>query len=161
MTGQPLYRNTIQFNPDTDGAQQVDEPKSEPLSQADYEALANLRYALRQFTVFSSTEAQAAGLPPQQHQALLAIKGHPAGQMTIGVLAERLLIAPQTATELVNRLAEAGLVDRIPHLTDRRRQELFLTAKAEALMQPLSIVHLRRLRQMAPTLIEILQAFGG
>lgn len=139
----------------------MDEPQAQKLSQADYEALADLRYALRQFTAFSSTEAQAAGLPPQQHQALLAIKGHPTSQMTIGVLAERLLIAPQTATELVNRLAGAGLVDRMPHPTDRRRQELFLTAKAEALMQSLSIIHLRRLRQMAPTLIEILEAFGS
>ena len=139
----------------------MDQPKSEPLSQADYEALANLRYALRQFTAFSSTEAQAAGLPPQQHQALLAIKGHSdARPMTIGELAERLLIAPQTATELVNRLAEAGLVDRIADPGDRRRHGLALTAKAETLMQALSVVHFRKLRQMAPALIEILQAFG-
>ena len=139
----------------------MDERKSEPLSQADYEALANLRHALRQFTAFSSTEAQAAGLPPQQHQALLAIKGHAeAHPMTIGALAERLLIAPQTATELVNRLVEAGLVGRVTDPDDRRRQALVLTAKAEALMQPLSVVHLRKLRQMAPALIELLQAFG-
>lgn len=139
----------------------MDESRSEPLSQADYEALANLRYALRQFTAFSSTEAQAAGLPPQQHQALLAIKGHAEEHpMTIGALAERLLIAPQTATELVNRLAAAGLVDRITDRGDRRRQGLALTAKAEALMQPLSIMHLNKLQEMAPALIEILRAFG-
>jgi DNA-binding MarR family transcriptional regulator len=138
----------------------LDQPKSEPLSQADYEALANLRYALRQFTAFSSTEAQAAGLPPQQHQALLAIKGHAQEhQMTIGALAERLLIAPQTATELVNRLAEAGLVDRMTDPNDRRRHGLALTGKAEALLKPLSIVHLHKLRLMAPALIEILRAF--
>ena len=140
----------------------MDEPKSEPLSQADYEALANLRYALRQFTAFSSTEAQAAGLPPQQHQALLAIKGHAEEHpMTIGTLAERLLIAPQTGTELVNRLVDADLVDRITDPNDRRRQALVLTAKAEALMQSLSVVHFRKLRQMAPALIEILRAFGS
>ncbi|MGV8856772.1 MAG: MarR family winged helix-turn-helix transcriptional regulator [Devosia sp.] len=139
----------------------MDQPKSEPLNQADYEALANLRYALRQFTAFSSTEAQAAGLPPQQHQALLAIMGDTTEHnMTIGTLAERLLIAPQTATELANRLVEAGLVDRVTDPNDRRRHGLALTDTAEALMQPLSIVHLHKLRQMAPALIEILKAFG-
>lgn len=135
--------------------------KSEPLSQADYEALANLRYALRQFTAFSSTEAQAAGLPPQQHQALLAIIGHSDKTlMTIGALAERLLIAPQTATELVNRLVEAGLVDRITDPNDRRRHGLTLTVKAADLMHSLSAVHLQKVQEMAPILIEILEEFS-
>jgi DNA-binding MarR family transcriptional regulator len=139
----------------------LDEDRHEQLSQSDYEALANLRYALRQFTAFSSAEAQAAGLPPQQHQALLAIKGHPQkNQMTVGALAERLLIAPQTATELVNRLVEAGLVERITDANDRRRHSLILTAKAEVSMQSLSVVHLHKVRQLAPTLIEILEAFS-
>lgn len=143
------------------GQDEVNEARSKQLSQADYEALANLRFALRQFTAFSSSEAQAAGLPPQQHQALLVIKGHPENlQVTIGTLAERLLIAPQTATELANRMVEAGLVDRIADPNDRRRQGLVLTEKAEASMQSLSAAHLRKVRQMAPALIEILQAFS-
>ncbi|MBB3429098.1 hypothetical protein FHT85_006129 [Rhizobium sp. BK312] len=47
------------------------------LSPGDYEALANLRYALRKFTEFSNAEVSNLGLTPQQHQALLAIKGLP------------------------------------------------------------------------------------
>ncbi|KRA53056.1 MarR family winged helix-turn-helix transcriptional regulator [Devosia sp. Root635] len=136
----------------------MSENQPERLSQADYEVLANFRFALRQFTAFSTRAAQAAGLPPQQHQALLAIKGHAEAEaMTIGVLAERLLIAPQTATELVNRLAEAGLAERVADPHDRRRHALALSAKAEALLNSMTLVHLRELQQLAPSLVELLQ----
>lgn len=136
-------------------------PKAKPLSQADYEVLANFRLALRQFTAFSSRAAQAAGLPPRQHQALLTIKGHAdSTPMTIGALAERLLVAPQSATELVNRLADSGLVARVTDSDDRRRQALALTDKAESLLNSLSVVHLREMRQLAPALIELLQALN-
>jgi DNA-binding MarR family transcriptional regulator len=127
------------------------------LSQADYEALATLRYALRKFTDFSTSAAQTEGLPPQQHQALLAIKGNPLGEaMTIGMLAERLLIAPHTATELVGRLCEGDYVARQTDPADKRRQTLLLTDKAETTLLRLSAIHLKEIRDMAPALIDIL-----
>jgi DNA-binding MarR family transcriptional regulator len=127
------------------------------LAAADYEALANLRYTLRQFMDFSTSAAQEEGLPTQQHQALLAIKGHAgADPMTIGMLAERLLIAPHSATELVGRLVAAGYVTRQVDPQDKRRQTLHLTAKAEQTLQRLSAIHLLEIREMAPRLIEIL-----
>lgn len=46
-------------------------------STADYALLAEFRYALRRFIAFSEDAAHAIGLAPQQHQALLAIKGAP------------------------------------------------------------------------------------
>lgn len=135
------------------------------LTQADYEALANLRYTLRRFVAFSASAAQAAGLPPQQHQTLLAIKGNPSGQvMTVGTLAERLLVTPQTATELVGRLAEAGLVTRATDLKDRRRLMLSLTPKAEDILSSLSLIHLREIREIAPIFVDALgtlQRRGG
>ena len=128
-----------------------------PLRQEDYEALANLRFALRQFMDFSASAAQSEGLPPQQHQALLAIKGQRGGEaMTIGMLAERLIIAPHTATELVGRLSDAGLVERHADPVDRRRQTILLTEKADELLTRLSAVHLSEIRVMAPKLIELL-----
>lgn len=131
------------------------------LTKADYEALAELRHALRRFSAFSEGAAKEAGLPPQQHQALLAMKGAPEDQaVTIGALAERLLIAPQTATELADRLAEAGLVEREADPTDRRRQVLKLTEKSETVLAHLSKVHLREIRDMAPRLIGVLQALA-
>jgi DNA-binding MarR family transcriptional regulator len=132
--------------------------KKETLTAADYEALSNLRYTLRRFMDFSTSAAQEEGLPSQQHQALLAIKGHRGAEpMTIGMLAERLLIAPHTATELVGRLSAAGYVSRHADPEDKRRQTLQLTAKAEDVLLRLSATHLMEVRDMAPQLIAILQ----
>ncbi|AGB72328.1 MULTISPECIES: MarR family winged helix-turn-helix transcriptional regulator [Rhizobium] len=127
------------------------------LSQADYEALATLRYTLRKFMDFSTSAAHEAGLPPQQHQALLAIKGNDRSEaMTIGMLAEKLLIAPHTATELVGRLIDGDYVTRHPDPSDKRRQTLQLTEKSEEVLQRLSSIHLVEIRDMAPKLIDIL-----
>ncbi|HEX8047313.1 MarR family winged helix-turn-helix transcriptional regulator [Rhizobium sp.] len=106
---------------------------------------------------FSTSAAHQEGLPPQQHQALLAIKGNPRGEaMTIGMLAERLLVAPHTATELVGRLIDAGYVTRHPDPADKRRQTLQLTEKSEDALRRLSAIHLQEIRDMAPELIDIL-----
>ncbi|EJT01802.1 helix-turn-helix domain-containing protein [Rhizobium sp. CCGE 510] len=126
------------------------------LRQEDYEALADLRFALRQFMDFSASAAQVEGLPPQQHQALLAIKGQRGDAMTVGMLAERLIIAPHTATELIGRLSDAGLVERHADPADRRRQTIRLTEKADALLTRLSAAHLSEIREMAPKLIKLL-----
>ena len=45
------------------------------LHAVDYKALAQFRFQLRKFLSFSEAAAHQAGLTPQQHQALLAIKG--------------------------------------------------------------------------------------
>lgn len=141
---------------------QMAETATDVLSDADYVALAELRHALRRFTTFSEGAAKAAGLPPQQHQALLAIRGWPQDQaLTVGALAERLLIAPHTATELVGRLVESGLVEREADPGDRRRQVLKLTEKSEAILAHLSKVHLREIRDMAPRLMDVLKALGA
>lgn len=135
----------------------VKKPKND-LTDADYEALSNLRYTLRRFMDFSASAAQEEGLPAQQHQALLAIRGHRGEDaMTIGLLAERLLIAPHSATELVGRLVTAGYVSRQTDPADKRRQTLELTEKADDVLRRLTAIHLTEIREMAPQLIDILQ----
>jgi DNA-binding MarR family transcriptional regulator len=134
------------------------------ISDQDYEALAAFRHALRRFVTFSETEAKAAGLTPQQHQALLAIKGRPTHPdsldgMWIGEIAGNLLIRHNTAVELVDRLAEAGLVQRQPDPADRRRILVRLTDQAELLLRRLSTAHLRELRAIRPGLLALLQMF--
>ena len=105
------------------------------LSRAQYVSIAAFRHQLRRFLSFSEAAANAAGLPAQQHQALLAIAGHPGPTPpTVGTLADQLLIAPQTVAELVSRMAEADLITKIPSATDRRRLHLTLTGKASALL---------------------------
>ena len=141
----------------------VKKPKDD-LTDADYEALSNLRYTLRRFMDFSASAAQEEGLPAQQHQALLAIRGHRGEDaMTIGILAERLLIAPHSATELVSRLVAAGYVSRQTDPADKRRQTLELTEKANDALKRLTAIHLTEIREMAPRLIDILQGLqaGG
>ncbi len=133
--------------------------QSNDLTDADYEALANLRYTLRRFMDFSASAAQREGLPAQQHQALLAIKGHRGEEaMTVGLLAERLLIAPHSATELVGRLVAAGYATRHTDPADRRRQTLGLTEQAESLLKRLTTIHLTEIRDLAPRLRTILSS---
>ena len=50
---------------------------SKEIGGKDYRMLAAFRLALRRFVHFSETAAEAAGLSPQQHQALLAIRAAP------------------------------------------------------------------------------------
>jgi DNA-binding MarR family transcriptional regulator len=78
------------------------------LKPEDYRLLAEFRRLLRQFLVFSEQQALGVGLAPQQHQALLAIKGSPDGPPTVGDLAERLAIRHSSAVGLINRLVSAG-----------------------------------------------------
>jgi len=141
----------------------VKKPRND-LTDADYEALSNLRYTLRRFMDFSASAAQEEGLPAQQHQALLAIRGHRSEDaMTIGLLSERLLIAPHSATELVGRLVAAGYVLRQTDPADKRRQTLELTKKADDILERLTAIHLTEIRDMAPRLIDILRGLqaGG
>ena len=135
--------------------------KQDVPTEQEYEALANLRHILRRFMDFSSSAAQEEGLPIQQHQALLAIKGYRGEDpMTVGLLAERLLIAPHTTSELVHRLVAAGYVSRRSDPADKRRQTLELTAQAEEVLKRLSAIHLTEIREMAPRLIEVLSNLG-
>lgn len=128
------------------------------LSQAEYETLAALRYALRRFLRFSEQAAQAAGLTAQQHQALLAIKGFAGGKpITVGELAERLQIRHHSTVGLVDRLMAEQLVKRQPGATDRRQVYLTLTARSERVLSELSSVHKEQLRRLAPELKTLLE----
>jgi DNA-binding MarR family transcriptional regulator len=126
-------------------------------SQEDYEALSEFRYAIRRFLEFSERAASEVGLTPQQHQALLAIKGFPQpGGATVGDLAERLCIRHHSTVELVARLDEAGLVLRSRDATDQRRVRLSLTPRGEELLAELSAAHMSELARIEPALKQIL-----
>src|SRR5262245_28917872 len=105
------------------------------LSRTDYERLAEFRYLLRRFLLFSEQAAELAGLTAQQHQALLAIKGFAGGaQISIGELAERLGIRHHSAVGLIDRLASKSLVNRRSGADDRRQVLISLTDDAEAML---------------------------
>ncbi|GEP11899.1 hypothetical protein MMMDOFMJ_1893 [Methylobacterium gnaphalii] len=131
------------------------------LSREQYAAIADFRFQLRRFLAFSESAAMRAGLPPQQHQALLAIAGHRADEPpSVGMLARHLLIAPNTAAELVGRMEQGGLVTKEAAAEDRRRTELALTPKAAKLLRTLTVAHLEELRELEPALVRALGGIG-
>lgn len=121
------------------------------LSREAYAAIARFRLELRRFLAFSEAAAGKVGLPAQQHQALLAIAGHD-GPPTVGFVAEQLLIAPQTAAELVARMVDKGFLTKAAKARDRRRMALTLTPKAMAVLQQLTTAHLAELQTLEPAL---------
>ena len=123
------------------------------LSKSQYENLAAFRYALRQFLHFSEEAAKQAGVTPQQHQALLSIKGFPGRHtVTVGELAERLQLRHHTTVELVDRLVTLKLVLRKHLEQDCRRVNLQLTKKGERILNNLTWAHKAQLRQIGSRL---------
>lgn len=125
---------------------------------AEYRALAELRYQIRAFISFSERAAREANLEPQHHQLLLAIKGLPTSlRPTIGTLAQRLCVEHHTTVALVDKLAAAELVRRVPSDRDRREVLVQITATGEARLAELSQLHKAQLRTIGPELLEALQ----
>lgn len=137
-------------------------PARVTLDDADYAALAEFRHRLRGFLHFSSEAADAVRLTPAQHQALLAIKAasgqHP---LTIGGLAERLLVRHHSAVGLVDRLTRRDLVKRRPAATDRRKVHLLLTPQGEKLIARLSSAHKIELKTIGPALGKLLETIAN
>jgi DNA-binding MarR family transcriptional regulator len=126
----------------------------------DYEALARFRYELRKFQAFSKTAAIKTGLTPQQHQALLTIRGFSSRDpVSVGDLAELLLIRHHTAVELMDRMTKLGLLSRIVDKTDGRRVFMKVTREGDRRLRNLSKIHFEELRAIGPTLTKILKLF--
>jgi DNA-binding MarR family transcriptional regulator len=129
-----------------------------PLADADYAHLAELRAGLRRFLRFSEDAARGAGLTPSQHQALLAVRGSDvAGGPTIGELARRLQVRHHSAVGLVDRLVGLGLLRKRRSRVDRRNVALSVTARGERILASLSAAHREELRRLAPQLRMLLE----
>jgi DNA-binding MarR family transcriptional regulator len=127
-------------------------------SNPDFRAMAELRYQIRRFLRFSENAAREAGIEPQQHQLLLAVKGLPDGaKPTIGVLAERMQLQHHSTVELVDRLVERGLLCRLRATDDRRQVLVKLTGDGEEFLAALAQHHLEELRSTGPKFVKILQ----
>lgn len=130
------------------------------LKDEDYGALAEFRFALRQFQAFSEERAAQVGLTPQQHQALLALRAASEEDATVGYVARRLLLKPHSATGLIDRLEKLGLVTRHTAAADRRRAQLQLTPRALDLLASLSATHRAEIKRLRPLLHELLTRFA-
>jgi DNA-binding MarR family transcriptional regulator len=132
------------------------------LHAADYKALGAFRRAIREFLAFSEEGASEVGLTSQQHQALLAIHSHDGpNALSIGELAQSLLIRNHSAVGLVSRLVERGLVTRHASVADRRRILLSLQPAGAELLEKISVRNLRQLHQAAEILAGIVATVGS
>ena len=132
------------------------------ITKSEYETLAAFRYSLRKFLHFSEEAAQSVGLAPQQHQALLSIKGFPGrDKNTITELAEQLQIRHHSAVGLADRLMAQGLLVREQSPTDRRQVYVMLSSKGLAILEQLSAVHKEELRRVLPGLRQLVEQLAA
>jgi DNA-binding MarR family transcriptional regulator len=135
----------------------VSERMQDDITMTEYQALGEVRYQIRRFLHFSEQMARGAGLEPQQHQLLLALKSLPGDQgATVSTLAERLQIQHHSAVELINRAADRDLVARRRGEVDRRQVFVRLTDTGEAILHDLSRHHRDELRSTGPDLLRAL-----
>lgn len=131
-------------------------------TKIDFQAMAELRYQIRRFLRFSENAARKAGVEPQQHQLLLAIRGLPRQlKPTVGVLAERMQLQHHSTVELIDRLVERGFVCRLRATDDRRQVLIKLTGEGEEFLKTLSLHHLEELQTVGPKFVKVLQSLIG
>jgi len=132
------------------------------LDDADYERLAELRYALRSFLHWSAEQAKEAGLTPTQHQLMLAIRASRDERgPTVSDIASVLLVRHHSAVGLVDRAQEAGLIVRERDPDQHSLVRLRLTEQGAAKLRSLSEAHLRELAQLAPGMRALWEAIDG
>jgi DNA-binding MarR family transcriptional regulator len=129
----------------------------------DYQALADFRFHIRRFLKISEEAVETAGLEAQQYQLLLSLKAQTLqhGDVSVGDLAERLLLKHHSAVGLVDRLEHKGLVLRHRDPADQRRVLLQLTPSGEQTLSQLAGRHQAELRHLAPELIDALRGVLG
>jgi DNA-binding MarR family transcriptional regulator len=131
------------------------------LGLEEYRSLAELRYQIRRFLCFSEQQVRSAGIEPQQHQLLLAIKGMPPGVIaTVGELARRLHLKPHSTVELIDRLEKLRYVTRVPAEEDRRQVLVRLTNSGAKILRKLSLAHHQELEIAEPRLAKALRTIA-
>jgi DNA-binding MarR family transcriptional regulator len=119
------------------------------VENVDYTAHADFRYALRRFLRASEVNARAAGISPQQHQLLLAIRGHRLyPRVNISEIAEQLQIRHHSASLLVDRLVKRGMLNRQFDAEDRRRMLVDLTLIGERTLEGITLANRENLRAL-------------
>jgi len=96
---------------------------------------------------------------PQQHQAMLAIKGFPGrDRITIGELAGRLQVKHHSAVGLADRLVAEKYARRLVDPEDHRQVYLMLSTRGEAVLKKLSAAHQEELRRLGTRINLLLES---
>lgn len=143
-------------------------PLSEPESSPEPSEAELIMHLARHLRRSSATETAAWGISPHQVRALSVVARHRDG-VRLGTLAERLQVAPRSATDVVDALEGLGLVHREPDPEDRRAVRVGLTergrqvageirtartARGDAVLATLGTQERTRLRRTLTTLLE-------
>lgn len=124
-------------------------PAREPIG---FEILRSIRRIIRRVSQYSRDLSHEADLTVPQLICLKAIAESDVEQITVGMVSEKVSLAPATVSRIIERLVRKGLVDRRRWETDRRKVYLQLTpAGAErfaTLPTPLDERFLERLREL-------------
>ena len=132
------------------------------ISDAEYEAMAELRYRIRLFLREGDAAARAAGLEPQQYLLLLAIRGLPADSPAkIQSLADSLLIKHHSAVELIDRLQRHGYVRRARSREDRRQVLIALLPKGQRVLERVVQQRIGEVRAGGNQLVRAIDALLG
>lgn len=133
-------------------------PHARPTGDAAlYQDLASFRLALRKFLAFSETALGSAGVTSQQYQAILAIAASEDRTLSMKALAAELLLKPNGAVQLIDRLEALGMVRRTTSDADRRSVVLSLTSTGRALLRRFARLHRAELLQHRALLVESLE----
>lgn len=83
------------------------------------------------------------GLPIAWYEVLLHLGEAPRNRLRLKDLTDRILLTQSGASRLVDRMVEAGLVDRSADDADRRGRHAVLTAKGRRVLREAAQVHRR------------------
>jgi DNA-binding MarR family transcriptional regulator len=121
------------------------------------EQLANLRYGIRKFILYSQHIAAEAGLKPQEHQLLIAIQGADAQPIiTSDYLAERMQMRRLSMDPYLRSLILKRHVEVWPEAGEKG---IRLTESGQKVLAKLSELHSSYLRGHAESLIGLLRPF--
>jgi DNA-binding MarR family transcriptional regulator len=73
------------------------------------------------------------GLTFARYEALVLLSFTKSGQLPLGKMGQRLMVHPTSVTNIIDRLAEDRLAERIPHPSDRRATLAQITPAGRAL----------------------------
>ena len=130
---------------------------ADPLHEDDFVGLAGFRFALRRFLNFSEAAVKSAGITSQQYQTMLAIRASADQELSMKALAKEMMLKPNGAVQLVDRLEALGMVQRRSVSDDRRRVLITLTRLGNQLVEVLAAEHSAELVRQRPLLVESLR----
>ncbi len=125
------------------------------------DAKASVRLWLRLFSCVTLIEAEIGRRLRARFDMSLAkfdfmaqLYRSPNGAMTMSQLGKSLMVTGGNITGLTDRLAREGLVERIPHPSDRRSRVIGLSEKGRGVFETMAEVHEEWIRELMSGLDE-------